>query len=403
MIRKKAGMVMLLMMVMILTGCWDAIEIEDRAIVTSLAIDKYIPSPSQEIEEEGRLPNDVSRNRFIFTYGLPSAMFLQGKGEEANIVYQTVGENLFSASRIMATRLGMQVFLGHLDAIVIGESVAKDSHLFREILDAIERDSLITRRASLVIAPESAAEVLKVQQSLLPFTGDFITKIFRNKDRSYRSGTGNIGHVLENLYATGATTISRIIPGKEDLKVAGAAVIKDYQLRGWLGEIETRAVEIIKGRPVDAGISIEYGKTDARIVSGEAAHGHDYHIIPIRLEYKTTKFHLQGEDPISIRIEVIADGGIQQFYFDPEQDLLNPELIHRVEEKASKAIQEELEGTIKKLQEEFQTDVIGVGRYISRYHPKLWKKIEKEWKETFPTIEIVVDVKMQIRRVGLSK
>ncbi|AKL97131.1 spore germination B3 GerAC family protein [Clostridium aceticum] len=404
--------VTILIMTSTLTACWDAIEIDERAYVMALGVDKYeapLGEPTgregADRDEEGNqisanIPQDTPRNRFNFTYAIPNVEFLVGESETANILYKTVGENLYSASRVLTTRLNKQIFFGHLKVLVVGESVARDSKLFREILDVVEREQFISRRIGIVIAPDNAANVLEVEPEINPMTGQFMADLFRNKDRSPRSGGGMMGEVLEDLHRWGDTVIPRVIPGETAVKIAGSAVIKNYQLQGWLGEIETRALEIMRGTARPGGLSVKY---DGTIDAGEKGRDHE-HIVPVDLTYLSRKFHLdRASDNIKITIEIETEGEIEQFYLDPEHDLLEPDTIRAIEDLLCEKIEEELSATIEKLQKEFEVDVIGINHYLSRFHPRLWEEVKEEWGEIFPTIDIVVDVDSKIRRIGLTR
>jgi hypothetical protein len=58
---------------------------------------------------------------------------------------------------------------------------------------------------------------------------------------------------------------------------------------------------------------------------------------------------------------------------------------------------------VNKIQKEFETDIIGIDRYLRQRHPDLWKTVEKDWQEIFPNIDIDVSTNVKIRRVGLVR
>lgn len=410
--KKIALLLTIIIMISTLTACWDAIEIDERAYVMSLGVDKYEPpsgEPTGEAgareDEEGNnitadIPEETSRNRFSFTYVVPNVEFLVGESDIPNTLYNSVGENLYSVSRILTTRLNKQVFLGHMKVLVIGESVARDPQLLREILDAVERDQFISRKINIAIAPGSAKSVLEVEPLINPLTGQFMAELFKNKDRSPRSGGGIMGEILEDFHRWGNTVIPRIIPGVADIKVAGSAVFKNYQMQGWLGEVETRAVEILRGTARPGGLSVRYGEDQ----QPQERHGHDYHIVPVDLIYLSRKFYLnESEDNISITIEIKTEGEIEQFYLDTNHDLLEPDMIREIEDEICMELSDQLEETIEKLQKEFEVDVIGIDYYLSRFHPKLWEEVKEDWTEIFPTIDVAVKVDSKIRRIGLTR
>ena len=56
--------------------------------------------------------------------------------------------------------------------------------------------------------------------------------------------------------------------------------------------------------------------------------------------------------------------------------------------------------SIKKVQEDYQSDIFGFGEVIHRANPKAWKQLESNWDQEFSTLEVSVKVDAKIRRVG---
>lgn len=371
----KKAIVIILIISFLLTGCWDKIEIEERAHISAVGIDKYTPTSD----------NENATNRYIFTFSFP-----EHKKENAkDIVVSSVGETLYSVSRIIADRSNKEFFLGHLRTVVIGADIAKDPKGFREILDGIENNEFISRRVVLAITEDSAAEVIKIVPSTERMLGEFVAGIFRRTDRIPRIVGGSVGDIFKDLHESGNTIIPKIIPGKADVKVAGGGIINNYKLRGWLGEVETAHLLVLKGETKFlSGMSIEYK-------------GHN---IPITLRPKKPKLRLiEDEGNIKILIEVEMEGDIKQTYFEAEEDMLDVGTISKIENMMEEATEQRSGNAISKIQKEFETDVLGINKYLRQYHYKLWKKVEKDWQEIFPNIDIDVSMDIKIRRVGLIR
>ena len=84
--------------------------------------------------------------------------------------------------------------------------------------------------------------------------------------------------------------------------------------------------------------------------------------------------------------------------------ILDDILLKEISREVEKRIEGESEKLIEKFQKQFKTDLIGVKDYLSKYQPKLYKAIEKDYEKFF-TDSIVVEVtaNAKIRRVGLIK
>ncbi len=370
----KKVIVSILVILFLLTGCWDKVEIEERAHISAVGIDMYSASDSEDVP-----------NRYIFTFAFPE----NKKDNAKDIIVSSVGENLYSVSRIMASRSNKGFFLGHLRTVVIGVDIAKDSKSFRQILDGIENNEFLSRRVVLAITEDSAGEIIKIVPSMENKLGEFIAEIFRRPDRIPRIVGGSVGDIFTDLHESGNTLIPKIIPGETDVKVAGGGIINNYEFRGWLGEEETAHLLVLKGETKClCGMSVGYGD----------------HNVPVALRPKKPKFRLiEDEDNIKILIEVEMEGDVKQTYFEAHDDMLEVATISKIENKIKKATEQRTRTTIDKIQKEFETDIIGIGRYLRQSHYKLWRELEDDWQEIFPNIDIDVNMDIKIRRIGLIR
>lgn len=72
-----------------------------------------------------------------------------------------------------------------------------------------------------------------------------------------------------------------------------------------------------------------------------------------------------------------------------------------IEEKFAKSFKNEIDNTIRILQEEYQLDIFGFGEHMERQAYDDFKKVKDHWNEEFSRAEINVDVIVKLRRAGL--
>ena len=78
---------------------------------------------------------------------------------------------------------------------------------------------------------------------------------------------------------------------------------------------------------------------------------------------------------------------------------VSTERIH-IQNKLNAIKAKRVEETIKKMQTQFRQDVFGIGEEFHREHPYRWKELRNKWDDIFPTIEVAVDVKLNIQNTG---
>lgn len=369
-------LLIIIVCILILTGCWDQVEINERVFIATIGFDTA---------PEGGVP----QNKYKISYAFPNQAGGYGTDTVVTNAYMsTLASEIYSAERLLATRSNKSFYLGHLRVMVIGEEVARDQMMLREVLDSVERNPIISRRVSIGIVEGTAAEVLEKEPMMEGNVGQFLADVYRRKDRTQKAPLIDVGEALITLHENGNALMPRIIPSDKEVKVSGAAVIKDYKMVGWLGSDESNDVTIASGEIKLLVVPIPHMDL----------------IIPLNITDGSSKFEYvetAGERKMVINIEM--EGDIEMVYIDPKEDVLDPKFLSGLQDQANKVIRESMEGTIEKLQKEFNTDVLGFDRYLERHKPKVWEEIKGDWDEVFKNLLVEVNLDIKIRRVGLAR
>ena len=97
------------------------------------------------------------------------------------------------------------------------------------------------------------------------------------------------------------------------------------------------------------------------------------------------------------------EGDIEQTYFEANENMLDTKFVKEVESAIERETVQRAKDTINQIQKDFETDVLGINKYLRQSHHKLWKKVEKDWQDIFPNIDIDVNIDIKIRRIGLVR
>ncbi len=377
MLKKFILMLLIISCLFTMSGCWDQIEIDERTYVASLGVDV---APA-EIRNKS--------NRYEMSYAFPNHAGGVGVDTEiTNMFISVVSNDMFNAERILATRTSKSIFLGHLKVLIIGEEAARDPILLRETLDSLERNPLISRRVSIGVAEGPAKAILETEPRMEGNVGVFLVDTFRRRDRTQRAPTIDLGEALISLHQNGTALLPKVVAGKDEVKLDGSAVFRNYQLVGWLNGIETSDVMMAKG--------------DIQFLVIEIPHM-DL-MIPYNVTDGRSKFELvQDNNQLTIKINVELEGDIQHMYLDASEDIMDPEYLEQLQHHSNKLLEESMLKTLEKLQKEYQADVLQFGAFIERYHPKVWREIKGDWPEIYENLTFDIQVDSRIRRIGLAK
>lgn len=389
---KARKLCILLPLMLLLTGCWDLIEINDRIFVSAVGIDLYKGKENGKYEH--RSPSEENdlmlQDRFVITYSAPNLKAI-GKNATSNkprIIMASISNNAYETTKELATRTNRNLSFRHLKAYIIGEDVARNSDYMKEIFDDVDRHELLSRKLSFLIAKGTAKEIIDIEDPFEPLTGQLIDGILKKKQGSARYNTEVFNDILTDLYFDGDALIPRVVAGEGEVKVAGSAVIKDYKLVGWLGEMENIAAMYFLDRVNAVLINVKYKDIN----------------VPYEIKSNKTKYDVKVENgKVKYIVNINTEGDISVFKLTTKEKAFDDKTIKEIEKLVENALKKQILDIVTKLQKEFKVDVIRVSDYISKHKPDLWDQVKDDWDNIFSNIDIEVNVDVKTRRVGMTK
>lgn len=383
---------------LVLTGCWDRVEIEERGFVVAMGIDlvhhsEIEPKARTEIHERH---GTEKRTRVKVTYqlALPGKLAMgasqEGNGGRAFVNFTTEGDTLFETARILSTRSSRSLYFEHNKLVLIGEELARSGEIDK-FVDLLLRDHEMRRRMKVIVVRGEAKEALDVMCAQEKTTSEYLDSISENSRKTARMPKEMmIGDLSEKLIAQSCFILQRVVPHEKEVKMAGAGVFRgiDKKLIGWLGEEETEAVNWARG-------DIRRGITEAMLPTGE--------LVVYEIRKANTKIIPRVKNGnIHFTVQIQSEGSLGESF--SKRDALDPKFIEDVENAVEKEIRQSITYTIKKLQNELRTDVVGFGSELARKEPKIWEKMKHDWdygKNYFQEATFDVQVQATVRFPGV--
>jgi len=370
-----------MVMIVLLTGCWDSRELTDIGFVVAMAIDK---GETKNIRGTVQIVNPINVSS------------TQGGGSPAPLpptTYSAEGNNVFDATRVLSRKLSRQLHYGHAVVLLVGEELATTQGI-KKLFDGIERDSEFRPSATMVIARGTTGEeIIKQRTSLDNSPAIKIKKMVAETEKAFGENIDEkIYQVIQAIVSSGKeptiTGIQFDSTNKEDKLMAnGIATFKDGKLMKWLDGNESRGFLWVLGRVNSTLLTMDW--------NGQP------HTIGIENIRTKSSFHSSFDKsgkPI-IEVKIGADANIGEV--DVPIDVTNPRLFLQIERLYMQAVHDEAVATIKLMQQQ-KSDIFGFGEVVHRDHPKQWRTLKRDWNDvTFPTIEVKVKVEAYLRNTGL--
>jgi spore germination protein KC len=393
---RSSFLVLLLLLVVQLSGCWSRREINQMGFVGSLAIDAVDNSDLLEVTVQLIRPETLTAGGGGGTPG-------GGASKEKVWLVSTTGTTVLDAISELNTMSSDYLFLGQQTSVIIGEEAAKRG--IKKLLDAFDRLPQLRRTIWVVVTPGRAKTILETQPVLTGVPSLTIEGLFRYRRENSVAYPSNLNEILIALssrstspFAARLTAVSsegeQDVNGQE-IKLEGGAVFKGDQLVGWFDGLETRGLLWIKEK---------FKHTTLTIAKADELEEKQKYISFYILSAKR-KIHTELKDQkLSIQIKISCQGNLIEQ--TGSRDVLSRELkldketINYFESAVASQVKEETLAALMKAQQ-YQTDVFGIGERFYIEHPQQFKEIQKDWPELFANADFEISAAARIRRVGL--
>jgi len=213
---------LLFLIPLVLTGCWDTVEIENRAFVISVGIDK----------SDG--------GQFAVSLAIPDTSAITGDsggGGKMKTVEEAEDTSIPGAIGKIGEKTSRSLYFGHAKIVVFGGELLGDEKMFREALDFLEKNYQTGRKINILAAEGTASEMLRGGKEGYPAVGLYVSELYRYK----RNGAAGVSkksfdELSRDMNTAGSTIIPRIsLDGDGQAELGGAAVIRGNRLAGFTG------------------------------------------------------------------------------------------------------------------------------------------------------------------------
>lgn len=369
MIKKTALFMAIVLAAVSLSGCWSYWSLSDMSIVTAMAID---------IDDNGGY--DLT----FETADLSGPV--RQEGIKAYLV-KSQGPTIFYAIRNAINENVNRFYFGHLQAVILSEDAARSRDI-TGIIDWFLRDEEPRETTFFVISEGKARDFISTKPYGNPLLGVEIHKIMDND----RSVTLSLPYVeLYNIYnIINGEGESLALPffhiennaGQPAIAANGTAVYKGQRMEGTLSVEETKYLLFIEDKAESGLLTFP--------ASGE---GPDDTTLEISKTDTQTQFTYKSG---KLEFDIKTDTDVFLGQYSQSTGEIDDDKINTLEATASACLKQGIEGLIKKMQTEYDSDIFGFGNMIYKQKPALWDKLSANWDETFASLDVEVECKINI-------
>jgi spore germination protein KC len=362
----------------LLSGCWDYMDLERRTSVLAIGIDRDKSNPKH----------------YLVTIQIPIPKSIMGgkggtKGEQAVSVMSATGTTLNEAVSNMQKRLNQTEFYGHTRIVVFSEEVAREG--LGNLLDALRRDPQIRRLLWPMVVKGSAKELLLANPKIEQIPTVFIVDLFQSGVKRGLYPNITLGEFYNDVSDTSAEAGMNYVEGKgAEFKWRGFAVFNKDRMIGILDDKEVWSLLQLREEKVAGEIDVPCSSS----TPGKEKKFITYRPKTIRVKKSFTPKGDSFQAVYNVRLE----GDIIESQCDI--DFTKISNIERLQKELAQQMESSAKLLISKLQKKLQVDELKLGSYARGKAPDWWDA--EKWKKSFPEGEIKVSYDVNIRRTGME-
>ena len=381
-------LIILILLLFGVCGCWNYKELDDYSIITGIAIDK-----DEDNYEVSVLISNASK----------SSGESPDSSESKSVVYSGKGNSIFKALKDIALISPKELYLDHFSILVISEEIATEG--VYNIVDFFLRYPNARKDFSVAIAKDcKAKDTLKIITPLTDFPSQSISDNLRFSSL-LQGAISNLSYndLMYNLIAPGieVTMNSIKIIGDEEkgsskentessepktyLKLGNLALFKDDKFVAWTSEEKSFGINIINNKITEMYIKIELD--DGYVV-----------VSPVNFESEV-QIKLKDDKP---QVSIKASGNAKVMEVNGHIDLENDSVIKEIQKKSNKEVKNYIEKAIK-VATENETDIFGFGLKLYKSNPDYFDKNKDSWNVNLKNLNIDIKSDLIIKSISSTQ
>jgi len=386
-------MLPLLLLCLVVTGCWDERPLDRRSYVTMLGIDM----------------TEQNLFRVFAQVVIPRKLVGGGQGggggeEKTFAILSAEGTTLLEALRNMETVESRSLDFGHVRAYIFSEKVARMG--ISPLIDLFMRSPQFPSDVWILVTKEDLGKIMEKKHFAEQMPAVFIDVFFKGSGQQTSQAIPMpLWEFHRNLVNTGLEPFAPSIllkrdvgeaPGggstdkKEDedkeanLQIKGTYLFHRGALAGELSAYETQYFNWFWRKRQFGTFVIE----DPRFPDRNQT------ITVQKVDHLVDPFYSpDGQISFRIKLDIVAflDESLGFTIKDSEQMKL-------IEQTVRHKIEQDLYYFMAKLQQDFRVDPLGLGYKFRRRYPKVWSQLN--WYEEWPKAFVKIEVNVKFRNRG---
>lgn len=372
--RRRGFLPALLLLVLLVSGCWSRIEVTDLGVVIGMGVDRGKSSRVRVTLYISRSPGSGPTER-----------------GEARWVVAREGVTIADALRHVSQASPRRITLHHLRIVLIGEEYARQG--MGDLFDFVSRSPQVRLITRIMVVRGSAQEVLETPPQLEALQPENISEMVPARGGPEpRLKDVLVSRTAETsspwVYAMHVITRPARVPGAgvRAAELNGAALLRKDRVVAMLDRQTAQGLAWFENSPKEAVITApcpgdQERRTSARVTNGKVT-------ITPRLTSSKLSFLVE------------AVGQLEMISTDCGAGIPDPAVRRRIELQLEAELKTRLKAAVQAFQAA-KTDPVAFGKRVQLAFPAYWRTISQRWPELWAGTPVTITSRLRITEAGL--
>ncbi|KWX75387.1 Ger(x)C family spore germination protein [Paenibacillus jilunlii] len=363
---KRLSAVLLLLLVLLLTGCNS-----DERILEKLGM---VQTASYDLAENDRLKT---------VYSVP---VIDPESSERRQLLKAVTDSLKEARVLLSKQIDLRLVSGQLRTVLFGLNLAKEG--LGDHIDTLLRDPSIALGVQVAIVDGEAGELLSKSFKSNKDTGTFVNHLLEKESSSNIIPPTTLYAFTRDYHDDGIDPIVPIVKDQGDRAgISGIAFFQDGRFVMKIPSKDGIIFALLRGDIKQGELSINLGERNGRKVRV---------MFSSMLNKRKVSVQHLGDNRFKFIIADSIQGSVLEY--TGHEDLSQSKKRHELERDVAEYIRGKAQEMVKKLQQN-NVDSIGIGQYVrNSLTYKAWKSLD--WSKVYPGVEVECRIKVTIKDYG---
>lgn len=371
----------LCLIAVLLSGCWDKLEINDWAFVQAVAVD---------LSKDGR----IRLTNQIYKPGSTEASSMSPSKGASFFNVSTENATVYGASLSASNEIGRKMQWSHMETLIISEAFARNRNI-GEVFDFFSRSNDPKSNLTIAIAKGEASSFLDAKPLVENSVGKQLSTSIENAHKN--TGTSSVVSFTDLSILAHQPSATFVIPYLPTIGVSVFPRTPTFALFRFPAGKLVDVVPVSKA-PFLLMLTNQYRIGNVNIPCGEGkADQRRNEAFKIESIHSKIKPMPQNEQ-LKVQISVKVSGSVKELTctsITTESD------VQVFTGKIAEKLEKQLGSTIGYLQEK-EADVLDVGGHLHRWHNGLWKTWQKDWGTRFKQAQFDINVQVHLVNTGID-